>query len=448
MFIAIIKASKKFFSIKLRYKCFACILLISIMFTGCSSVSNYSPYTAKRYNDLKDTVTMTVGEGIGFKVRIGPLHGGLLYNKDYIGLRGGNFFTNGYDSPPMDAEILAWNAEYFNKGFFRNKNYRFKPFDIRLMEHGNIANISGPVPFVNLAKVPFYYYTQCEIVIGIFGSLRIGINPGEILDWILGIFGVDLFSDDFLSNIEYINCKNITTAGFKQNILQNKSQNKSQNKYDYAHLSAMHIAIKKDRVDLAKILLQEGAGAEITYQASGEMIKLMLDNGLKLNTAYNKSIFFRTVKHGRADAVKILLKNGIDANEKDKNEYYALWYAITEQKADKRKEVIKQLLYYGGNPNIKLKYDDYKTILGAAIWNNCTPATIDLLIAAGADPNTEDTLLVALSANSAYLGRRNYVPIIEVLIRNGAKIKAVHLKKASKIKYNKAQIIALLEQKK
>lgn len=41
-----------------------------------------------------------------------------------------------------------------------------------------------------------YYYTQIEIVAALLGSVRLGLNPGEFADFVLGWFGVDFFHDD------------------------------------------------------------------------------------------------------------------------------------------------------------------------------------------------------------------------------------------------------------
>jgi hypothetical protein len=40
------------------------------------------------------------------------------------------------------------------------------------------------------------YYTQIEVVGGFIGTLRVGINPGEMADLLLGIFGLDIYKDD------------------------------------------------------------------------------------------------------------------------------------------------------------------------------------------------------------------------------------------------------------
>ena len=39
-------------------------------------------------------------------------------------------------------------------------------------------------------------WTQIEVAIGLIGDVRLGFNPGELLDLLLGFFGADLYGDD------------------------------------------------------------------------------------------------------------------------------------------------------------------------------------------------------------------------------------------------------------
>ena len=39
-------------------------------------------------------------------------------------------------------------------------------------------------------------WTQIEVAAGLFGDVRLGFNPGELLDFLLGFFGADLYGDD------------------------------------------------------------------------------------------------------------------------------------------------------------------------------------------------------------------------------------------------------------
>lgn len=63
------------------------------------------------------------------------------------------------------------------------------------------------VPFLTLPKgitqvvsteerVPWWYFTEIEAVGGLGLTLRMGVNPGEFVDFLLGWFGIDIFNDD------------------------------------------------------------------------------------------------------------------------------------------------------------------------------------------------------------------------------------------------------------
>jgi hypothetical protein len=47
-----------------------------------------------------------------------------------------------------------------------------------------------------LTRSAIPYFTQVEGFIAILGGIRLGVNPGELLDFIAGIIGLDLFADD------------------------------------------------------------------------------------------------------------------------------------------------------------------------------------------------------------------------------------------------------------
>jgi hypothetical protein len=42
----------------------------------------------------------------------------------------------------------------------------------------------------------WYYYTQIEAALGVGGTIRIGMNAGEIMDFLFGWVGVDIMHDD------------------------------------------------------------------------------------------------------------------------------------------------------------------------------------------------------------------------------------------------------------
>ena len=54
--------------------------------------------------------------------------------------------------------------------------------------------IGGPDEFV--LPESLFYLTQIEVAAGLGGTLRLGFNPGELLDFILGFTTIDIFNDD------------------------------------------------------------------------------------------------------------------------------------------------------------------------------------------------------------------------------------------------------------
>ena len=172
------------------------LLGLAGIFAGCAT-----PYMVDRGRDAADIFTATVGEGSGVKARVGPFTTGLFRNSDKAGLRGGSFFssTENFQEAPRDRTSLIPYGDYcvvlfVNDDFratpehsARHKSYQalsFAPF---------ISWIDQPA-FDTIAKWP--YYTQIEVAVGFGGTLRLGFNPGELLDFFIGLTTVDIFNDD------------------------------------------------------------------------------------------------------------------------------------------------------------------------------------------------------------------------------------------------------------
>ena len=74
----------------------------------------------------------------------------------------------------------------------RNKQYRARsPFGTSTDLLSNDKLFKGGGKFVSP-----HYYTQIEVSAGVAGGVKVGFNPGELLDFVLGWFGLDIFSDD------------------------------------------------------------------------------------------------------------------------------------------------------------------------------------------------------------------------------------------------------------
>ena len=169
------------------------ISAIALAAAACSSFSLTScSYLRNRARDAADVFTVTVGTGIGFGVQAGPIDTGLGFVMDLWGLRAGYLGKNqpGHFSWGVNMQLLVigedagWRNPYVTS---RAKEYRARCYLIALPEF--VPGTKG-LPPVH----PFF--TQLDVSVGLFGSLRLGFNPGELLDLVLGFTTLDIFADD------------------------------------------------------------------------------------------------------------------------------------------------------------------------------------------------------------------------------------------------------------
>lgn len=164
------------------------VLTLALLSCGCASTSRY---LADRRNDLADIVTCTVGTGVGAKARVGPLQVAIFRNRDRAGLRGGHLFFGtepGRDihETALPLPVLAHGAASYEYLIFAESE------DLRDKSY----NANG-LPLITLGNEP-YYYTEVEVAVGLGGTLRVGVNPGEAVDFLLGWFRIDIYRDDLL----------------------------------------------------------------------------------------------------------------------------------------------------------------------------------------------------------------------------------------------------------
>ena len=161
----------------------AVLVVIAGCAAGCASTAEYF---TDRGRDLADIVTIGVGMGLGAKARLGPVQTGLLADVQMIALRGGQFCRLNGEGWVFEIDSLFEGADLFcvedgSLAEQRRKDYIAERSDI---------------PLVMIAPGCPSYYTQIEVAAGLVPSLRLGVNPGEFVDFILGWANVDLFGDD------------------------------------------------------------------------------------------------------------------------------------------------------------------------------------------------------------------------------------------------------------
>jgi hypothetical protein len=184
-------------------------VVVACAMAGCATSR---PYFADRVRDGVDIPTVTVGAGVGIKARFGPVHSGLGFFRDAGGLRGGEFastWTGSRDCVlPMPVPCGAALDRYGPLWVFM-ACYDFEALEISpvAMERGKEFEVYSLVPLwvpvIGLAEDfrqpgerPWYYYTQVEVVAGAGPSVRLGLNPGELLDFVLGWATLGVFDDD------------------------------------------------------------------------------------------------------------------------------------------------------------------------------------------------------------------------------------------------------------
>lgn len=185
------------------------ILLTLIAFaSGCTT-----PYMMDRKRDALDICTFTTGMGGGAKCRVGPIQAGLFFNTDYEGIRGGaHIYKKSIGKLPVRTEDMDMTATLpilpTHGGFGLHsiemfgdaevgKYYRKKQFKAGgAIIPGLVVTMSGADNIWGCLTSSPSYYTQIDIAGGLVGTIRFGLNPGELLDFLCGWFYIDIYGDD------------------------------------------------------------------------------------------------------------------------------------------------------------------------------------------------------------------------------------------------------------
>ena len=203
------------------------LMLFSITLTsGCAT------YIRDRVADAGDIFNVTVGEGLGVTAKAGPVHTGLGYCKDYYGLRCGEIIKPDWEWSCWDyGKYQSWDMAlviFASSGFVPNEcnnlpkraEARWKTFQSEWLDW-NVGG--GFTPFLDFPLGQYVVkcspsqlaqfglddgvslkvktsclpqMTQLDLTIGVGVSIRLGFNPGELLDFALGFVGLDLYDDD------------------------------------------------------------------------------------------------------------------------------------------------------------------------------------------------------------------------------------------------------------
>ena len=174
------------------------LALAALLSSGCAS-----RYWCNRGRDAQDVLTLAVGLGLGAKARVGPLQVPLLVQSDYAGLRCGEWFAS-----PMRDDFWTYVSEagfvvdqpiplYERDYHYLYSGYEvFDPGGLAAARHKREESLGISLVTVDRDVRNRAFYTRVECVAGAIVSLRVGVNPGELVDCLLGFTGLDVMGDD------------------------------------------------------------------------------------------------------------------------------------------------------------------------------------------------------------------------------------------------------------
>lgn len=178
-------------------RAFLVILVILGVFTsGCS-------YFGRRLDDACDIFTATAeAKAVGFKAQMGPWGGFGIYGSDPdafgAGFIGGQRTTYDYTDVTMPP-LLGFVQKFRNFDDDRRRKEIhvvqswFIPY---LRPQTNPSGFSGGFREAGDWRRVAPRYTQVEVAIGFWGGIRLGMNFGELIDFLVGWTTLDIFGDD------------------------------------------------------------------------------------------------------------------------------------------------------------------------------------------------------------------------------------------------------------
>lgn len=183
------------------------LLLYFILLIGsvqCSFARKTQAYFVNRFNDLSDIASVAVNvNSYGAKGYIGPagvgLHAEGLYTRDCIDTQKcyrGNItipFANGIPSLEFGIRngIRVWGNDSSTAGY---TYWEYSSPEESYERSRNKGVILGSQK--REFRFPASQWTRIGLTAGFLFGARVEINPGEALDFFLGIFGIDIYKDD------------------------------------------------------------------------------------------------------------------------------------------------------------------------------------------------------------------------------------------------------------
>jgi hypothetical protein len=182
------------------------ILIVAVLFTGCSNVNNY---LINRGNDFIDCFNIAVGTGpiVGVHFQCTDLISGgvgISYCGQYYGFQGRNFVQ--WSDMQVEAILLNFYdmghttavGDYRPDAFKDGQSYstvgmiciNFLRYDKYLKMPDNTIERFG------MFEGPLYTSFNFEIGVGFLFGIKVGFSLGQFADFILGFTTLDIAGDD------------------------------------------------------------------------------------------------------------------------------------------------------------------------------------------------------------------------------------------------------------
>ena len=208
-------------------------------------------------------------------------------------------------------------------------------------------------------------------------------------------------------------------------------------------LSPLHIAVIKGNIEVAKLLISEGASIDLNDSKWGsspllyacqngrtKIVKMLLENGSDINAKSDEgstAIHF-AAQSGKPELIDFLLQKGFDINcENDFLETplhkTLLHWRYPSGKSTSLYEKVKLIIEKGGNIN-SIESENVTPLMYAIMAHDVSVVKLFISLGANVNHGQNDNKLTPLHC-AAYFKGEEHEKMIQALIKNGAKINAV-----------------------
>nr|WP_156781787.1 hypothetical protein [Leptospira tipperaryensis] len=244
-----------------------------------SSLNGIKNYFLNRYHDFGDILKVGINyNAYGAKVILSTNGVGLFLAQGKEICLPSNLFANIDKNKFEDLTLLLTIAETYPCTSRPNESYT-------TMSRGNFVSVKGPFEIMLLSFHTSDYF-RIGASVGFFLGVRIEFNPAELLDFLLGVVGIDLFQDDIYvtePNMDFLhraiirndfdNFNSIVSDLNNENDGHYKKIYSNHNEYESDCKDAVLLSSALGRIDMLKIIFKNCGHLENFKKHKEEIFK-------------------------------------------------------------------------------------------------------------------------------------------------------------------------------